>query len=131
MIHSPNGVFHVDTQISKLNLALATLEMSKKKAWYDVRLTLETHILCFDTSYLNLKKIHEALQASVKSFCDISLEKVLKKFDSAQKSLHSRLRELKELPFIPFEWTCPLSMELISVPVQLSSLDPYNSTIMY
>lgn len=79
MIHSPNGVFHVDTQISKLNLALATLEMSKKKAWYDVRLTLETHILCFDTSYLNLKKIHEALQASVKSFCDISLEKVLKK----------------------------------------------------
>ncbi|NDE62963.1 MAG: hypothetical protein EB053_01245 [Chlamydiae bacterium] len=124
MIHSPNGVFHVDTQITKLNLALTTLEMSKKKAWYDARLTLEAHILCFDTVYTNLKKIHEALQANVKSFCDVSLEKVLEKFDSAQKSFHTKLQELKELPFIPFEWTCPLSMELISVPVQLCSLDP-------
>ena len=98
--------------------------MSKKKAWYDARLTLEAHILCFDTVYTNLKKIHEALQANVKSFCDVSLEKVLEKFDSAQKSFHTKLQELKELPFIPFEWTCPLSMELISVPVQLCSLDP-------
>lgn len=126
MIHTSNGLFHLDSKIAKLNLAFEDLQKAQKKGWYEARLHLNSESSCFDTVTSNLKKINDALKENNRNIPMIDIADTLDRFFQAQKWIHRRLKGVKDLPSIPLEWTCPLSMEMIFRPVRLNTVDPYN-----
>lgn len=129
MIHIYNGPFHLDSKMRKLHLAFEELEKAQKKGWYEARLHLNTLVSCFDTVLSNLKIMKVSLKENCRNIPLIDLKDTLDRFFKAKKMILKRLQGVKDLPSVPFEWTCPLSMEMIFRPVRLHTVDPLSEEL--